>query len=124
MKKRVAYRLFVRIPFWAVVISILLVAAFRWIPVRFTPFMLKWSIQNKEVHAHQKWVSLDNVSPALIQAVIASEDNRFCEHKGFDCKEIKKMLADQKGKGKTIQFLGGKSYKYFRELRVFFKSHA
>lgn len=103
MKKRLAYRLFVRIPFWAVVISILLVTAFRWIPVRFTPLMLKRSIQNKEVRAHQKWVSLDNVSPALIQAVIASEDNRFCEHKGFDWKEIKKMLADHKGKGKKIR---------------------
>ena len=103
MKKRLAYRLFVRIPFWAVVISILLVAAFRWIPVRFTPLMLKRSIQNKEVRTHQKWVPLDNISPALIQAVIASEDNRFCEHKGFDWKEIEKMLSDHKEKGKRIR---------------------
>lgn len=103
MKKRLAYRLFVRIPFWAVVISILLVAAFRWIPVRFTPLMLKRSIQNKEVHAHQKWVSLDKVSPALIQAVIASEDNRFCEHKGFDWQEMERMLTQHQEKGKKIR---------------------
>lgn len=103
MKKRLAYRLFVRIPFWTVVISILLVAAFCWIPVRFTPLMLKRSVQNKEVRTHQKWVSLDDISPALIQAVIASEDNRFCEHKGFDWKEIEKMLSDHKEKGKRIR---------------------
>lgn len=103
MKKRLAYRLFVRIPFWTVVISILLVTAFRWLPVRFTPLMLKRSLQNKEVHTRQKWVSLDNVSPALIQAVIASEDNRFCEHKGFDWTEINKMLSDHREKGRKIR---------------------
>ena len=65
--------------------------------------MLKRSIQNKEVHAHQKWVSLDNISPALIQAVIASEDNRFCEHKGFDWKEMRKMLDDHREKGRKIR---------------------
>ena len=86
-----------------VVISILLVAALRWIPIRFTPLMLKRSIQNKEVRAHQKWVSLDNVSPALIQAIIASEDNRFCEHKGFDWTEIKNMLSDHREKGRKIR---------------------
>ena len=103
MKKRLAYRLFVRIPFWTVVISILLVTAFRWLPVRFTPLMLKRSLQNKEIHTNQKWVSLDSVSPALIQAVIASEDNRFCEHKGFDWTEINKMLSDHREKGRKIR---------------------
>ena len=103
MKKRLAYRLFVRIPFWTVVVSILLVTAFRWIPVRYTPLMLKRSIQNKEVPTRQEWVPLENVSPALIQAVIASEDNRFCQHKGFDWTEMEKMMDDHKEKGKKIR---------------------
>lgn len=106
MKKRLAYRLFVRIPFWTVVISILLVTAFLWIPVRYTPLMLKRSLQFRKVedfHTRQHWVSLERMSPDLIQAVIASEDNRFCEHKGFDWKEIRRMLSDHKGKGKQLR---------------------
>ena len=36
------------------------------------------------------WVSFDKISPSLPMAVIASEDNRFAEHNGFDFVEIKK----------------------------------
>ena len=43
------------------------------------------------------------MSPALIQAVIASEDNLFCEHKGFDWQEMKKMYAQHQEKGKKIR---------------------
>lgn len=103
MKKRLAYRLFVKIPFWTVVASLLLVTAFRWIPVRFTPLMLKRAVQNKEIHARQNWVKLEQVSPTLIQAVIAAEDNRFCEHRGFDLTEMEKMMDAHKQKGKKIR---------------------
>lgn len=34
------------------------------------------------------WVSLDDVSPFLIDAVIATEDRNFYEHNGFDYKRI------------------------------------
>lgn len=103
MKKRLAYRLFVRIPFWTVVISILLVTALRWIPVRFTPLMLVRTVQDKDIPTRQHWVKLEQVSPALIQAVIASEDNRFADHHGFDRKELEKMWAEHKEKGKKIR---------------------
>ena len=103
MKKRLAYRLFVKIPFWTVVISILLVTALRWIPVRFTPLMLVRTVQDKDIPTRQHWVKLEQVSPALIQAVIASEDNRFADHHGFDRKELEKMWADHKEKGKKIR---------------------
>lgn len=103
MAKKLAYRLFVKIPFWMVVASLLLVSAFRWIPVRFTPLMLIRTIQNKEIRTQQNWVKLEQVSPTLIQAVIAAEDNRFCEHRGFDWTEMEKMMDDHKEKGKKIR---------------------
>ena len=106
MKKRLAYRLFVRIPFWTVVISILLVTAFRWVPVRYTPLMLKRSLQFRKAedfHTRQHWVSLKRISPDLIQAVIASEDNRFCEHDGFDWVEVRRMLDEHKEKGTRVR---------------------
>lgn len=38
------------------------------------------------------WVSLNRVSPYLIDAVIASEDDAFFEHDGFDFDEIKDAI--------------------------------
>ena len=103
MARRRAYRFVLKTIFWAVIISILLVTALKWVPVRYTPLMLKRSIQHKEVRRQQRWVSLEKVSPDLIQAVIASEDNRFAEHKGFDRKELEKMWAEHQEKGKRIR---------------------
>ena len=39
-----------------------------------------------------RWRSLDDISPRLVQAVIASEDATFCSHNGFDMKAIEKAL--------------------------------
>ena len=105
-KKSLAYRLFVRLPFWAIVISVALVTLLKWVPVWYTPVMLKHSVQYRKVedyHTRQKWVPIERMSPALIQAVIASEDNLFCEHKGFDWQEMKKMYAQHQEKGKKIR---------------------
>ncbi len=33
---------------------------------------------------HKQWVGLDKMSPYLPRAVVASEDQRFCEHHGVD----------------------------------------
>ena len=42
------------------------------------------------------WVSFDKISPNLPMAVIASEDNRFAEHNGFDFVEIRKAMKENK----------------------------
>ena len=105
-KRSIAYRLFVRLPFWAIVISIALVTMLKWVPVWYTPVMLKYSVQYRKVedyHTRQKWVPIEQMSPALIQAAIASEDNRFCEHKGFDWQEMERMLTQHQEKGKKIR---------------------
>ncbi|MGZ9100209.1 MAG: monofunctional biosynthetic peptidoglycan transglycosylase [Brevundimonas sp.] len=39
-----------------------------------------------------RWRSLDQISPRLVQAVIASEDATFCAHRGFDMKAIERAL--------------------------------
>ncbi len=38
----------------------------------------------RDLTIRQEWVSLNDVSPALIRAVIAAEDDRFREHAGVD----------------------------------------
>ena len=72
-KKRLAYWLFVKIPFWFIVGSVILVTLLKWVPVWYTPVMLKHSVQYRKVedyHTRQKWVPIEQMSPALIQAVI------------------------------------------------------
>ena len=106
MAKRIKYWLFVRIPFWTVLLSLLLVTLLKWVPVRYTPLMLKRSVQHmkdKEFRTQQRWVLLESVSPEIIKAVIASEDNRFGEHHGFDWVEMEKMMDDHREKGKRIR---------------------
>nr|WP_246423225.1 monofunctional biosynthetic peptidoglycan transglycosylase [Roseospira visakhapatnamensis] len=60
--------------------------AFRMLPVPITPLMLVRLIQGEGLA--RDWTALDDVSPALVRAVIASEDARFCSHNGFDWVEI------------------------------------
>jgi monofunctional biosynthetic peptidoglycan transglycosylase len=75
-----------RIVTWAVVIALLLplpfIAAYRFLPPPWTPLMLIRAGEGEPIRQH--WVPLDRISPALVRAVVASEDAKFCRHKGFD----------------------------------------
>lgn len=57
-----------------------------------TPLMLiRWT----EGHGIAKdWVPLAQMSPHLPAAVIAAEDNRFCQHYGFDLGAIREQLEN------------------------------
>lgn len=85
------------------VLSVLQVAAMRWLPVFRTPLM---SIRSWEHHSdttwktHYTWVSLEKISPQLVRAVIASEDNRFEQHHGFDWIELDIAWNNEKRKQK------------------------
>ena len=46
------------------------------------------SADDQPLTLHHHWVPLDEISPSLPVAVIASEDARFMEHNGFDYKAI------------------------------------
>ncbi len=60
---------------------ILYLLIFRFLPIPFTPEMAINLITLNETH--YSWAG-DSVSPLLSQAVIASEDQKFCFHHGFD----------------------------------------
>ncbi len=72
--------------------TILSVAVLRWVPVWFTPLMfIRLSEQvskGQEMKLHHHWVPLEDISPSLPLAVMASEDAHFLEHHGFDYKAI------------------------------------
>lgn len=42
-------------------------------------------------------VALDAISPLLVQAVVASEDQRFCQHNGVDWNALRDVVDDEEG---------------------------
>jgi monofunctional biosynthetic peptidoglycan transglycosylase len=58
--------------------------------------------EDKAYQFKQKWVSLSDISPYVVKAVIASEDNLFYQHKGFDWKEIN-IAMEQNKQGKRLR---------------------
>ena len=74
--------------------SILSVILLRFLPVYVTPLMFIRTFQQlgsgESVVWHHHWVPLDEISPHLPVAVMASEDQRFLLHHGFDYDAIEK----------------------------------
>ncbi len=84
-------------------LSILSVIVLRYVPVYFTPLMgirlVEQIGEKKSPKLYHTWVRYDDISHNLKLAVIASEDQLFYEHKGFDKKQIQKAIEESK-KGK------------------------
>jgi monofunctional biosynthetic peptidoglycan transglycosylase len=92
---------------WIVVIffgsTILAVVAYRFIPVYFTPLMFIRCFQQigngDDLKLKHHWVPMEDISPSLPVAVMASEDQRFLLHHGFDFESIEKAaIHNQKGR--------------------------
>lgn len=68
------------------------VLIFRFVPIPVTPLMLirlaEQGLDGRPLRLDKTWRPLERISPALAQAVIASEDQRFFEHHGFDWEAI------------------------------------
>lgn len=77
-----------------------MVVVYRFMPVYITPLMVIRSAQQifkgNSPEWHHTWVPLNEISPHLPMAVIASEDNRFASHNGFDFIEIEKAIKENK----------------------------
>jgi monofunctional biosynthetic peptidoglycan transglycosylase len=67
--------------------SLFFTIVFRFAPVPFTLLMVGETLFEGRDIRHA-WVPLERISPHLVRAVIASEDNEFCHHWGFDFKEL------------------------------------
>ena len=104
--KRISKILFLYVPAGLVLLSLLWVVLYKFVPVRWTPLMLKRSIEHfdqKDFRNRRQWVSIDEIAPVMVRAVIASEDGRFMTHHGFDFEEIDKMMDEHERKGKKIR---------------------
>jgi monofunctional biosynthetic peptidoglycan transglycosylase len=70
---------------------------FAFLPVPFSAVMIErqigaWLTGRFDYVAHSDWVSMDEISPWMALAVIASEDQKFPEHWGFDVDAIQSVL--------------------------------
>ena len=78
--------------------SILAVIAYRWMPVSLTPLMVIRCVQHglkgEPMAVHHKWVPLKQISPYLPVAVMASEDQNFMHHHGFDFNAIQSAAIE------------------------------
>lgn len=91
---------------WFFGISLFLVVLFKFVPVPFTPLMaircIEQKMDSKPVILSHDWVPLEEISPNLQKAVIASEDQHFLTHTGFDFNALEKAYANNQ-KGKKIK---------------------
>jgi monofunctional biosynthetic peptidoglycan transglycosylase len=90
---------------WVFAASIVSVVFFRFIPPPFTPLMLLrccgQKIQGREIRLRKQWRSLDDISRYYPMAVIASEDQNFLNHHGFDVDAIRKAFKNNSRKNKV-----------------------
>ena len=76
-------------------LSVLAVTLLRWIDPPYSAFMLEqrieaWVTRDRDYVFRHTWVDLARISPNLPLAVVASEDQKFPEHWGFDVEAIEK----------------------------------
>jgi monofunctional biosynthetic peptidoglycan transglycosylase len=84
-------RVFVWLVVLVVVLPVAIVGAYRFVPPPVTALML---IRLAEGHGWDyRWRGLQDISPTLAQAAIASEDSRFCLHHGFEFAAMEKAMA-------------------------------
>ncbi len=83
-----------------IVISVVLVVVFKFIPVWYTPLMLSRKIdavlEGKESGIYRDWEPYENISKEMALAVIASEDQNFPEHWGFDFDQLYNALTEDR----------------------------
>lgn len=84
--------------------TILAVVLLRFLPVFFTPLMFirmhEQLQEGRELKLSHSWVSLEKMSPSMPVAVMASEDQRFLLHHGFDYDAIEKAAKRNMQGGK------------------------
>ena len=73
--------------------SLLAVIVYKWVPVPVTPLMLirccQQMCKGEKIRLKFHWVNLDEeITPELALAVVASEDQKFLSHNGFDLDAI------------------------------------
>ena len=84
-----------------------LVLLFAYLPVPYTGVMLEkqlqaWFAGQQQYQLRHQWRPLAQISPHLLQAVVAAEDQKYFQHHGFDLQAIEKALV-YNSKGRKVR---------------------
>jgi monofunctional biosynthetic peptidoglycan transglycosylase len=83
----------------AVIVPVVQVAVYRFAPMPITLLMIQRLMEGKGMD--MRWRPLEQISPRLVDSVIAAEDSGFCDHHGFDFEAMEKAAAaNEKRPGK------------------------
>lgn len=101
-------RFFLKAILWFLGLSVASVILFRFVPIPVTPLMLIRCVEQKSDGKSMKlkkdWTPIDEMSATMPLAVIASEDQNFEEHFGFDLDAIRKAQEyNERHKGKRMK---------------------
>ncbi|WP_120496795.1 monofunctional biosynthetic peptidoglycan transglycosylase [Kiloniella sp. EL199] len=80
--------------FIGVIFPVGLILFYRVLPPLVTPLMVL-----RGTPVRYDFVKLEDVSPNLVKAVLVSEDQRFCDHTGFDWRQMEIVLKEALYKG-------------------------
>ncbi len=87
--------------------TILAVIIYRFIPVYFTPLMIFRSFEQigkgERVRLYHDWIPLEKMPKSMPVAVMASEDQRFLTHHGFDYQAIEQAAKEHLKDGKKLR---------------------
>lgn len=77
-------------------LSLLVTLALRWINPPYTSFMIVQRVSTNLIPYKINWVPVKEISPHLLIAAVAAEDQKFPDHYGFDLKAIQSALEQNK----------------------------
>jgi monofunctional glycosyltransferase len=95
----------VKVALYFALVSVAICLVLRWLPPPTTMFMLYCHVQDLfdgtiYQPIRQRWVPAKTISPNAFAAVMASEDQRFFQHSGFDLDSIQSSIDNYIDGGK------------------------
>jgi len=116
-KHGLAYRLgwwIGRAIIWFVVLSVGFTLLYRFVPPPITLTMIL------DPNGFTKdWTPLSRIDRTMVAAVIAGEDGKFCQHKGFDTNAIEKAMERNARAGDSDRLRGGSTISQQTAKNVF-----
>lgn len=89
-----------------VVATVLLVGILRFVSPPTSAFMVKRQLEglfqkDKSARIQYQWIDWEFISPYMALAVVAAEDQKFLDHRGFDFQSISEALEERRTKGRV-----------------------
>lgn len=109
----------------AIALPHILIILYKFINPPLTPLMVQRFGQqlftpHRPLNFERDYVSIDEISPHLVNAVVASEDGNFMRHKGFEVRMLKQSYKENK-QGRRIR--GGSTISMQTAKNAFLPHH-